>query len=297
MLRLNFNRFALLPATVAVLLAAGCSGDGAPKESQVAVNVNDGEISAHQVQAALRRQASGGAALTETTAADVLEVLVDQELAAQAAAAAGMDKNPDVIQALELQRREVLARAYHDRIVDKVAGPSSDDVDRYYASNPALFGQRRLYLLQETAVEVGDERIAAFDDAVAKVRDPEELAAALDRLRLGFTTRQYAQAAEDVPFMLLPAFSKAGTGDSIVVREAGGARIFSILHLHEAPVDRLTAAPAIARYLVMERQRRLVGEAMAELRKGAKLQYSTAFARKDVAASAPVSTAVQPEAK
>jgi EpsD family peptidyl-prolyl cis-trans isomerase len=284
---LPFPRLHILPATLCIVVVAGCGDGNVPKESQVAVKVNDGEISAHQVRTALRLHARPPFAANEEAAASALEVLIDQELAAQAATAAGLHKDPDIIQALELQRREILARTYHDRVADKVAVPSSDEIDRYYDANPALFAQRRLYIVSETAVEAGADDIASIKAAMPKVRGPVELHLALEQLRLDFTARQYAQSAEDVPLSLLPAFALSKPGDSIVVEQAGGARIFTILYLQPAPVDRRRAAPAISRFLLTERQKRLIGEAMAELRKGAKLQYSTAFTPSAVAASAP----------
>lgn len=293
------HRLRILPAALVVLSLLGCSPDKTPLPSQVAVKVNDGEISVHQVQAVLRNRPIAGA--SENAAANVLEVLVDQELAAQAATSAGLHKDPNVIQAAELQRREVLARAYYDRIAGGAAGPSSNDVDRYYDAHPALFAQRRLYLISETAVAGDADDIAALNAAVSQVRGPAELKAALERLQLDSSARQYAQAAEDVPISLLPAFAAAKPGDSIVVAHSGGARIFTMLYVHLAPVDRRTATPAIAKFLLAERQRRLVGDAMAELRKGAQLQYSTAIAARATptapAASAPAVGASQRDAR
>jgi EpsD family peptidyl-prolyl cis-trans isomerase len=297
MTRLHLRRLLTLPAAVCVLAAAGCGDGNVPKESQVAVRVNDGEISAHQVRTALRLHARPTFAPGDEAASNVLEVLIDQELAAQAATAAGLHKDPDVIQALELRRREALARSYHDSVVNKVTGPSSDEIDRYYDANPALFAQRRLYLISETAVEAGADDIVSLKAAMPRVRGLVDLPLAIEQLRLESTARQYAQAAEDLPLSLLPAFAQAKPGDSIVAELAGGARIFTILHVHPAPVDRRMAAQAIARFLLTERQQSAVGSAMAELRKGAKLQYSAAFARPAAAASAPAVGAPQPVTK
>lgn len=297
MAKLTIRRRCLLPVTAVLVAIAGCGArDDVPKETQVAVRVNSGEISTHQLQAVLRRQTLSMPSMSDGAAAEVLDRLIDQELAAQAATAAGMHKAPDVIQALELQRREVLARAYHDRIADAATGPSSDEIDRYYDANPALFAQRRLYLISEVAVEASPDEVAALTAALSRVRGADEVQAAIDRLRLNSSARQYAQSAEDVPLSLLPAFALAKPGDSVVVAQSGGARIFTINLAHLAPVDRRTAAPAIARYLLSERQRSLVGDAMSELRKGAKLQYSAGFARPG-AASAPVPGASQPRTR
>jgi EpsD family peptidyl-prolyl cis-trans isomerase len=271
------------------LLLGGCGKDGPPGESQVAVKVNDGEISVHQVQAVLRHQPQLAAAANADVAARVLEVLVDQELAAQAATASGLDKQSDVIQSLQVARRQSLARAYHERIADKVAGPGSEDIDRYYDSHPALFAQRRLYLLQEFAVEASDAQVDALKAVVAEAQGAADLASAMDRLGLRFTTRQFAQAAEDVPLLLLQPLSGAEAGQSLLFAQPGGARIFTVLHAHRAPVDRRTAVNPIAKYLSEERKRQRVGEAMAALRKEARLQYATAYAHPPAAASAPAS--------
>ena len=273
---------------VALLAVVGCGADSPPNESQVAVKINDGEILIHQVQAVLRRQPGLAKFASEQTASSVLEVLVDQELAAQAASAQGLDKSAEVLQALQLSRREVLARAYHDRIAEGATGPSSADIDRYYDSHPALFAERRLYLLQEVAVEASEAQMESLRTALYAARGADAAKRAVERLGLGFSIRQFAQSAEDVPLLLLGSLSKAEVGDSLLFEQKGGARIFTVVNAHPAPVDRRIAAEPIGRYLVEERRRELVGASMSVLRKAAKLQYLGNFAK--LPASAPLAT-------
>ena len=66
----------------------------------------------------------------------------------------------------------------------------------------------------------------------------------------------------------------------------GGARIYSVLLAHRAPVDRRAAADVITAHLVGERKRQAVNQAMASLRQGAKLEYLGAFVPR-AGASAP----------
>ncbi len=230
---------------VALLAVVGCGADSPPNESQVAVKINDGEISIHQVQAVLRRQPGLAKFASEQTASSVLEVLVDQELAAQAASAQGLDKSAEVLQALQLSRREVLARAYHDRIAEGATGPSSADIDRYYDSHPALFAERRLYLLQEIAVEASEAQMASLRTALSAARGADAAKSHVERLDLGFRSAN----SHNLPrmFRCCCSGSLAKPGDSLLFEQKGGARIFTVVNAHPAPVDRRIAAGRIGR--------------------------------------------------
>lgn len=266
--------------TSAVGILGGCDKPPPlPAETQVAVRVNRSEISVHQVQAVLERQPRLVAAAGESAAPRIVELLIDQELAAQAAREQDLDADPRVIQSIQASSREALARAYHDRVGAGVSAPNSDEIDRYYASQPALFAKRRLYILQETAVEAADAQMETLRQAVQQTRSAEELAKVLGDAGLKHNSRMLAEAAEDLPLMLLEPLAELEVGRSAFFPRQGGARIFTVVDAHAAPVDRRTATEAIANYLVAERRRQAVAEATQRLRKDATLEYQGAFAR------------------
>lgn len=277
-------------AALAIVALAGCSKKLGPEESQIAARVNDGEISVHQVQAVLQRQPRLVAAAGDAATAKVLDVLVDQELAAQAARSQGLDKLPEVVQTMEILRREALARAWQERIAATVSQPSSDEIDRYYDAHPELFSARRLYLLQEAAVEADAAQLAALEKVVASSQGAESLLVALREAGVRYSARTTATAAEDLPMGVLGPLSKAADGQSILLPQPGGARIYSILQSVKAPVDRRTAQTAIANYLVGERKREAIAEAQRKLRQEGKVTLSGAFAAR--AASAPAAAPV-----
>jgi len=281
-----------LGALLALAAVTACGGGAKPAaaDSQVAVQVNKGEISVHQVQHVLQRQPRLLAEQPELAARKVLDSLVEQELAAQAAREQGMDNDPAVVQALQVAQREVLARAYQDRLASKAVGPTSDDVDRYYESNPALFAERRLYTLQETAVEAATPADAARVAELARqAKAPADLAESLRADNKKSQTRQFVQAAEDLPMGLLAVMSKIGVGQSHAVAQAGAVRVFTLLHAQSAPVERRRAADAIAGYLNNERRRQQVVLGMKDLRQTARITYQGSFAQ----ASAPSPAATQ----
>lgn len=285
--RSDFTRGRAAP--LALLLAAtlaACGGSG--KETQVAVRVNRGEISVHQVQAVLQRQSrQGPGAQPEQATRRALDLLVEQELAAQAGRAADLDKDPRVVQALEGAARELVARAYQDRTAANVTGPTSDEIDRYYQQHPQLFAQRRLYVLRETAIDPSAD-VARVEALIAGARSVEELERALREAGVKFGGRLLAEGAEDLPLTVLEKVAPLEAGQSVVVSAPGAFRIFTVVQAIGAPVDRRTANDAIATYLTNQRKLEAVSEAMKKLRSEARIEYVGNFAKASGAeASAP----------
>jgi EpsD family peptidyl-prolyl cis-trans isomerase len=285
--RLRPRGWSALTAFLTVL--AGCGGSGGTSsDSQVAAKVNQGEISVHQVQSVLQRQTRAAREQPEAAARRMLDSLVEQELAAQAARDEGLQNEPAVVQALQLAQREVLARAYQDRLASKAVGPTSDEIDSFYESQPALFKQRRLYVLLESAVESTPAQAQEIVSLASKASNSAEIAELLRGKGHRFETRQFVQAAEDLPFGLLLPLARLAPGQSIAVQQPGGVRIFTVIEAHLAPVDRRRATDAISAYLGTERRRQLVVEGMKTLRQGARIEYVGAFAQHQ--ASAPASS-------
>lgn len=268
---------------VAVAGCGGGSGGTRSADSQVAATVNDSELTVHQVQAVLERQPRLAQGDREgTAAARVLEGLIDQELGAQAARAASLEKDPRVVQRLEAARREILAQAWQESVATSARAATSDEIDRYYEAHPALFAQRRIYVLQESAVEADAAALPALTAQVGEARTLDELSSTLRRAGLTPATRVVSQAAEDIPLALLERLAPLEPGRSLLVPQGGTARIFTVLQAIKAPVDRRQAQGAIAAFLANQRKGEAVADAMKGLRAKARIGYQGSFA-----ASAP----------
>lgn len=257
----------------ATLLLAGCNKSGTTTDTQVAVRVNKQEISVHQLQAVLQRQPRLVAAAGDSAPRRALDALIDQELAAQAAHAQGIDAEHDTIQWLEAARRETLARAYHERLAAKVTAPSSDEVDRYYDSHPGLFAERRIYILEEQVFALAAEQAKPLAAAVAAAQSREELAKALRDLGVAASSRVFAQSAEDLPLALVEPLRTLKPGQSVWLGQADAGRILTVVQAQAAAVDRRSAAPAITNFILADRKRQASAEAMVKLREAAKIEY------------------------
>lgn len=271
------------------MVLAGCGGGERKSDGQIAATVNKGEISVHQVQTVLQRQPRLVAADAGATAsARVLEGLIDQELAAQAARDASLEKDPRIVQSLEAARRELLALAWQESVASKVSSPSSEEIDRYYETHSELFAHRKLYILQETSLEGTPDQLKGVPEKVAQAQSADDVATLLQQAGVRSGTRALAMAAEDLPQKLLEPLSRLEPGRSGYFAQGNAVRIYTVLQVHKAPVERRLALNAIGAYLAKDRKSEAVSQAMKELRSKAKIEYQGGFAKAgDTAASAP----------
>ncbi|KQV91569.1 EpsD family peptidyl-prolyl cis-trans isomerase [Rhizobacter sp. Root1221] len=294
------RRTTLLTAVLCLSLVTAACGKGDDKKapSQVAVKVNGEEVSVHQVDLMLRRQAANVPAGQQDAAARrVIEALVDQELTAQAARKDKLDQDPRVVQMMEAAKRDVLARVYLERLSDKVTEPSSDEIDRYYDSHPNLFSQRRLYSLQETTVALPADNVAALKAKLEATTSVDKLNEVLRAESVRFSSRQTSISAEDVPLGLLDQLAALKEGQSIMQVREGAGRVLTLISAQLSPIAPAPAKRLIASYLINDRKRTTLQHGVKALREQAKIEYQGRYAELvNAAASAPAAPAEAPPA-
>lgn len=279
-------------AAALVLTACGATEDKKPA-TQAAARVDGAEITVHQINQVIARVPG----LTEETAPqarkEVLDRLVDQQIAVAQALDKKLDRQPDVMAAIEAARRDVLARAYFDQFVAAQPKPAPEEAKKYYAAHPELFAQRRVYNLQELAVEKNDALLPALRDKVASAKSLEEIAAWLKEKNLRFAGQGGVRAAEQIPLDVLPVLHAAKDGQIVVMNGAQNIAIARVVSSQSAPVDEAAALPRIEQFLANQHGKESVAAEMNRLREKAKIEYLGEFAGKApvAAASAPAAPA------
>jgi EpsD family peptidyl-prolyl cis-trans isomerase len=278
----------------ASLLAACGGGDSDKKSSsQVAAKVNSGEISVHQVNFVLQRQQGLKPEQAQAVSRRVLDGLVDQELAVQQAVEQKLDRDPRIVSAIDAARRDILARAYADRIADAAAAPTAEDIKAYYDSKPALFSKRRIYGLQEFNIEANADQKAMLQTKIPSLRNAEELAGALKAANIRFVARSVSQAPENIPMGFLDELAKVNEGQWVVVAAPTGLNVALVASAKSAPVTEEAAKKAIEQFLLSDRKRKLVADGIKQLRGSAKIEYVGQFAAAASAAGATAGTAAE----
>ncbi len=186
---------AVLIAAAAVLLA-GCSDKKKDKvASQTAARVNKEDITVHQINHVLQAQRGLPPDQAASAGKQALERLIDQELTVQKASEQKIDRDPKVLAQIDAARRDIISRAYMERIGAGAPRPSAEEITKYYESNPALFKERRIYNLQEIVIEAPPEQMSDLQARLQAAKDINEFLTYLKTNQIKYGANQAVRPA------------------------------------------------------------------------------------------------------
>ena len=276
----------------ACLCVAGCSKTDVTEVTQAVAKVNKEEITELQVNQLLERQRGLKPEQVDAATQRAVSALVDQEIVYQKARDLKLDREPRVVQGIESARRDIISRAYLERVAEGAVAPSSEEIRSYYEAKPALFKARRIYSLQELAVETAPDKRAQLEADLKALKSTTELEAYLKEKKLRVRADRSTVAAENLPLALVDRLASMKPGSGLVLPAADGVRVVFVNAAQDAPASIEQARPAIETFILNERKRQAVDKEMQSLRAAAKVEYLGKF--KALAASAPVVAASTP---
>ena len=270
----------LVASAVAMILVAGCGDKKDDKKvaTQVAAKVDAEEISVHQINAVLSKAAGIPQERVQDAKKEILNRLVDQQLAVNKAIEEKLDRSPEIMMAIEGARKEILARAHLEKLAGTLAKPTPEDIKKYYAEHPQLFAQRRIYNLQELAVQKSDGLLQPLQEKVQGAKSMEDVVSWLKGRNVKVAASGGPKAAEQIPLELLPRIHEMRDGQAIVLETPQAILVMKVLASQAAPVDEATAAPRITQFLANQRATAAIADEMKQLRAKAKIEYVGEFA-------------------
>lgn len=285
------NRFTptLLAALLAVSLPA-CGGKDDKKATQVAAKVGSEEISVHQINQVLSRSNTAGATpeAAKAMSRDVLEKLIDQQLAVDQATEEKLHRSPEVVTQIEAARRDILARAYMQKIAGALPKPAPEELKKYYAEHPQLFSERRIFNVQEIVVPTAPGVAEQLRALAAAGKPIEEAAAWLKAKEIKFQGGSASRAAEQIPLELLPQVHALKDGQSMVMETPRAITLLRLASSQMAPVPEAAALPRIEQFLTNQRAGEAVAARLKQLRAGTTVTYMGDFS---APGTAPAKTA------
>jgi EpsD family peptidyl-prolyl cis-trans isomerase len=295
------HRFGILSTLLVLVFVAGCGkhdgGDAKKTASQVAAKVNSTEITISQINSILARNQKIPPEAVERAKREILNGLIDAELAKQEAIAKKLDRSPNVLQALEAAKTEILARAYVEQVATAQPKPTPNEVKKYYEEHPELFSQRRLYNIEEISMPAQEGLAAKLKEQVAKTRSLQDIANWLKAQSIQFTANRGARSAEQLPLALLPQLQTMKNGEMRVIEAPGGLQVLRIAASQDAPVDEARANPVIQQFLFNQRSTEAIANDRKQLKAKAKIEYVGEFAASAAEAEAKAKADADAKAK
>lgn len=277
------SRLSLSLTAMALSLSLMACGDKGDKKvaTQVAAKVGSEEISVHQINQVL--QATGTSSspeATQTMGREVLEKLIDQQLAVDQAIDAKLHRAPEVVNQIEAARREILARAYMQKVVAALPKPNPEEIKAYYKDQPALFSERRVYNLQELVIPKSTATADIADELKTRVtsgKSMEDTAAWLKSRNIQFGGGRASRAAEQIPLELLSQLHALKDGQSTVVDAPQAFTVVNVVSSQLAPVPEADALPRIEQFLTNRQATNAITADLKRLRAATPVTYMGDF--------------------
>lgn len=259
-------------ATTILLALTACGSQEGGKNSQSIVRVNDDEITVHQVNFQMQRM-QVNEKNKDAIAKQVISGLVDRQLLVQEALKTELDRNPQVMQALEESKMQILAKAYLENKVANASKPTDAEISDYRAKHPELFENRKLYAIEELTFNMDESLSAELDKLSDVAKTMEEVTTWLDGKQIKYGRNKVVRAAESIPQGLIGKISQLNTGGMLFVRGPNGYSVARLLETRAQPIGMAESKQIITRLILSERQKTAATAEMERLRKLGKVVY------------------------
>jgi EpsD family peptidyl-prolyl cis-trans isomerase len=280
---------------VATLFVVGGCGKSEVKQAatQVVAKVNSAEISVHQLNDLLARVPNVTNENANQVKHEILDKLIDQQLAVEQAEANKLDRNPNVMRAIEAAKRDVLARAYYEQIASALMAAPANEARKYYADHPELFSARRIYSLQE--LQIGPAALPTVQESLSRNQSFQEIVSTLDAKKLKYTASAGVRAAEQIPLTAVAKLHSMKDGQTGIVDSQEGPMVVHIVASQSQPVSEEQALPKIQAFLTNQRRGEAVEQNIKSIRGKAKIERLGEFAQATtVSTNAPAPAAADP---
>ena len=270
--RTLLRRGAVFALSTALLGLAACShSEGDKKPGQALVRVNGDEVTVYQLNEELR-QASSAETDPQAQRKQLVAALVDRQLLVDEALKQKLDRDPNVVEAIERAKAQILAQAYLKTRVADLPKPDKTEVDAYYSAHPEFFAQRKLFEMRQFVVASKDftpELKGVMDNA----KSLDEVAAWLDAHKIEYAKSQAMRASPDLPPQILSKMQGADKTEMFLLRNDSKALLMSVTAVKDMPVGADAASQEITQFLTNKRGQEAADAELKRLHAAAKIEY------------------------
>lgn len=246
------------------------------KSGQALVRVNGEEITVLQINDELRR-AGVKYDQQEYATGKFLQILIDRNLLSDEAMRNRIDRTPEVVQAIERAKSEIIAQAYLGSVMTKISKPSVAEIRDYFQTHPEYFSERKQLDMHQLVISEKDfnAELRLFIDSANSI---DEVAEWLDSHNVKYARGQLSRSTSDMPEQMVATIKKMNKGQLFLIKERDNHLLNFIIDIKDSPVTFNNAALQIEQYLINKKSKDAVDAEIAHLRSLAKIEYLNASA-------------------
>lgn len=281
---------------LAAALALSACGEKAKKTGQALASVNGEEITVLQLNEEMQR-AGVQAAQQDTARKQLLEGLIDRQLLQNEAAKDKLERDPQVMQAIERAKAMIVAQAYMQKRIGSQARPAKGEVEQYYQQHPEFFANRKQFDMRQLVLATKDvsEQLKTQLDSVKSL---EDAAAWLDGHQIKYVRAGLTRTSTDLPPELGARLAAMPKGQLFIIREGERSMLIQITDVKDSPLSLDAATAQIEQFLFNKKNKEAAEAEIKRLRSTAKIEYfnkaDTTAAAAPAAAPAAASPAATP---
>lgn len=282
----------LFRGILVLIVAAGLSacGNKEKKAGQSLARVNGEDITFLQINDELNR-AGVQPGQEEAARKQLLESLIDRQLVLAEAMNNKIDRTPEVMQAIERSKAQIIVQAYLQNVTARIIPPSKAEINEYFESHPEFFSKRKEFDLQQLII--ADQNFSAeLKSFVDSAKSLDEVAAWMDKHDVPYRRARTTLTNADMPPEIASKLLTMSKGQLFLVEQAGNKKLNVLADIKDSPVTAVNAALQIEQFLFNKKNKEAVDVEVAHLRSLAKIEYFNASA--PAAIQAPASAPAAP---
>lgn len=266
----------IMMGTVAVLsqTLVAC-GDKAP-EGQVVATVDGKEVTLPELNAEAQAANVPDGADKKQVLPVILQRVIDRKLLVKVAQEKGIDKSADYLVQKRRMEELLLAEMAAKQQVSALAVPTSAEVDKFMADNPAMFAGRTRYQLQQIVFpRPNDVKVL---QQLQPANSMAEVAAVLTKLGIKFQQGTDVLDSAAVPAEIMARIKSLPPTEPFVLPKGPFLTVNTIVGSQPVAIEPAQAKQMAVEALRQQRAAKSLDDTVKAARSAAKIEYKEGFA-------------------
>ncbi|MET3120940.1 peptidyl-prolyl cis-trans isomerase C [Oxalobacteraceae bacterium GrIS 2.11] len=256
---------------LALCCLAACSKKDKVSDGQSLARVDGQDVTVLQLNSELA-QANVPAAQKDVASKKLLDSLIDRQLLEDQATKEKIDRDPVVVAAIERAKAQIIAQAYLQRRLAKVARPTKEEIDKYYLDHPEFFADKKTYEFDQVVLATKDFS-PELKALMGSNKSIDDVAAWCKANHVEFVQTAATNSSVDMPPALVKKLREIRKGQLFALQQADRSVIAVIRSVKNDPIKQEVAEQQIGGFLMNQRNKETAEAELTRLRAAAKIEY------------------------